>query len=302
MAILEPTRAEWLAERRTGIGGSDSAAAAGLSKWKTKLALYAEKIGEFTVDETWDMYRGTVLEPAVRQMYCDRTGFTVEKPVCTIRHPKLRWMLASLDGVAPCVGRVVDCKTARSRDGWGDPGSADVPIDYLCQVTHYMTVTGLEVADLAVLFGNFEFDIYTVPFDAEFAEMLIDAESAFWQAVESREPPEPATIDDIKLRWPRSFAKQIEAPHNVADALRMLSEAKSTGKKIEHDIELLESQIKTFMGDHDTLTIDGKPAATWKSTATSTRFDAKGFQAAQPETYEQYLIPANPQRRFLLKK
>ena len=36
-------RNEWLALRRKGIGGSDCAAACGLSRWKSPLQLYVEK-------------------------------------------------------------------------------------------------------------------------------------------------------------------------------------------------------------------------------------------------------------------
>lgn len=39
-------RLEWLKTRQTGIGGSDVAAILGLSKWKTPLDVYNDKIAE----------------------------------------------------------------------------------------------------------------------------------------------------------------------------------------------------------------------------------------------------------------
>src|SRR4029453_2197485 len=41
-ALVLPDRAAWLAARREGIGGSDAAAALGLSPYRTPLELYAE--------------------------------------------------------------------------------------------------------------------------------------------------------------------------------------------------------------------------------------------------------------------
>ena len=41
------TEDEWQEFRRKGIGGSDAAAALGVSKWKSKRQLYMEKMGEY---------------------------------------------------------------------------------------------------------------------------------------------------------------------------------------------------------------------------------------------------------------
>jgi len=54
-------------------------------------------------------------------------------------------------------GRLVEIKTARSADGWGEAGTDEVPQEYLIQVQHYLAVTALPVADVAVLFGGQEF-------------------------------------------------------------------------------------------------------------------------------------------------
>ena len=54
-------RQAWLAERRTGIGGSDAAAACGLSKYKTRLELWLDKRGELeTADQQFRQMQGQV--------------------------------------------------------------------------------------------------------------------------------------------------------------------------------------------------------------------------------------------------
>lgn len=40
---------EWLQYRRMGIGGSDIAAICGLSKWRSSMHVYLEKLGEAIV-------------------------------------------------------------------------------------------------------------------------------------------------------------------------------------------------------------------------------------------------------------
>ncbi|NQU12080.1 YqaJ viral recombinase family protein, partial [bacterium] len=173
-------RATWLAARRKGIGGSDAAAVAGVSPWSTALDVYLDKLGEAgEVEETVHMRRGTLMEPVVRQLYADETGRSVETSREIVQNPRYPYALANLDGIASG-DRILECKSSLSRVGWGDPGTGVVPVYCLCQVQHYMMVTELEVADVAVIFGDFEFCIYPVEADLEFQELLAACEHQFW--------------------------------------------------------------------------------------------------------------------------
>ncbi len=295
-------RAKWLAERRLGLGGSDAAAAVGLSKWKTPLQLYLEKIGE-TIDEDENaaMYRGRVLEPSVRQWYCDETGRTVETPRSIIRHAQHPFMLASLDGIAS--GEIiVDFKTARNRAGWGDPGTDEVPLEYLIQVQHYMAVAGMVRAELAVLFGDFEFSIYPVDADPELQALLVEREAEFWNMVQGRTPPEISTPDDVRRRWPLACKDALQGDEHDALLACDLAGIKAAIKHLEGLETLTKSQLQARIADHDGLEVAGELFATWKNTKSGTKFDAKRFQADHPELYAQYVFDTPPQRRLLLKE
>lgn len=70
------SRDDWLAVRKTGIGGSDAAAAVGLSPYKSQLELWLEKTGRDAGLVTPDpqdtkepVYWGTLLEPIVAAAY-----------------------------------------------------------------------------------------------------------------------------------------------------------------------------------------------------------------------------------------
>lgn len=295
-------RARWLEERRLGIGGSDAAPALGLSKWSTPLQLYLDKIGEGELlEETDPMRFGHLLEPIVRDEYSRRTGREVvfgQPPLVSREYP---WMRVNLDGFVHADNRVFEAKTARNDQGWGDPGTDDVPQDYILQCTHAMIVTGAKVADVAVLIGGSDFRIYTVERNAALVDLVIAGERAFWDAVQRREPPAPTTLAEINLRWRESRPVMRELPPNVAAACQRLAELKAQIKASEAEADKLEGIVKFEMGDADTATVDGVPVATWKQAKASRVFDAKAFREARPEIAREYEVEKPGSRRFLLK-
>lgn len=186
-------REEWLAERKTGIGSSDAAAILGLSPYKTALDVYLDKISLAPAqDESKRMRMGTLLEPVIAQMYMEATGRIAMKAAEQLsRHPSRPWQLASLD-YETADRRIVECKDVEfARDGWGEPGTDEVPDHFLIQVQHQMEVTGRTVADVAALFGKHDFRVYTVRYSESFARSLTAQEEVFWRRVLERRPPEP---------------------------------------------------------------------------------------------------------------
>ncbi len=86
--------------RKSGLGGNDAAAAAGLSRWNTRLELWTEKTDpDASTEETYDMRWRGLMEPVVRQPYCNTTGRTVIEPQETLRHPEYSFLLPNLDGI-----------------------------------------------------------------------------------------------------------------------------------------------------------------------------------------------------------
>lgn len=197
-------RAAFHAERLTGIGGSDAAVALGLSPYRTPLELYLEKRGEIPPFEgneatLW----GQLLEPVVRDEYARRTGRQVSVPPLA-RHPKHDFLIAHADGLTTD-GRCYEGKTARSADGWGEPGTDQIPQAYLIQVQHVMLVTATPVADVAVLIGGSDFRLYEVPADRELQDMIVEGEAAFWQRVQKGHAPDP----DFSTESARDLVKRL---------------------------------------------------------------------------------------------
>lgn len=296
-------RESWLEERRRGVGGSDAAAVLGLSKWKTPLQVYQEKRGELgSTPDNESMLWGRVLEPVIRQQYAERTGRIVRVPEGIITHPEHSFMLANLDGVTDD-RRVIEIKTARTGQDWGEPGSDEVPQAYLLQVQHYMAVTGFEVADIAVLIGGSDFRLYEIQADQELQEMLIAGEAEFWQRVVDGNPPEPISYADVQAKFGRtSIDAAVEAAPEVLAALETIKAVKEQIKAMEASEESAKAIVMKAMGEADTLTYGGRIIATWKLAKAASRFDSGAFKVAHPSLYEQFAKTGEPSRRFIIKQ
>ena len=307
---------EWLAERATGLGGSDAAAVCGCSPWATPLDVYTEKVQYLDGyrghggEENADMRRGTLLEPVVLQFYTDETGVVVRKPqkaLVSVEHPFMR---ANLDAITIDGKIVVEAKTSRwksppgSNDPakrWGDPWTAEVPLVYLFQVQHALVVSGLDLCHVPVLFGDFDFAIYEVPADREFQELMIEQEARFWAMVEARTPPDPINDADVSKRWPISRPTQREATQEGLEIGGHLLAVREYFKKLEEFKESLEAELKRIMEEDEELVAGEEVICSWKTAKAATRFDAKKFQAEHPELYSQYTYKSAPSRRFLFK-
>lgn len=304
---MNATREQWLAERRTGIGGSDAAVIAGVSKWRTPYELWAEKRGESAgQDDNMDMLIGRALEPDIRQRYANQTGRAVLLPDGILRHPSHEWMLATVDGFTDD-HRLLEIKTARSGPEWGEPGSAEIPPAYLLQVQHYLAVTALQVADVAVMFKDRRapsVEVYEVPADAELQGMLIEAEAEFWRSVVDGVPPSPVSHADMLARYGRSSVEgAVVASADVEAAVSDLRDIAKQRKALDAKEEEARAVVMAALCENDTLLsgYSGKQIVTWKAAKAPQRFDAAAFREAHPSLYAQFVRVGESSRRFLLK-
>lgn len=302
-AILEAGTAEWHAERMGGVGGSDAAAALGLSRWKTPLDLYMEKTGAVDAqEETWEMARGKALEPLLRQHYADTTGREVMVAARALVHPKYEFMRYNPDGIS-ADGRLQEFKTAAYGQGWGDEGTDEVPTEYLLQVQHGLIVTALEVADVTVSISGNRPKYFVVEADRELQEMIIDGEAKFWDRVKSLTPPEPINNADVSRMYSRVNGQSVIINPEIATVLLELRDVREQMKKLESSKESLEVQIKHYMGENEILVSeDGfTPLVTWKQQKGAKRIDSDLLRTRHPAIADECTKQGDPIRRFLLK-
>lgn len=301
-----PDRAAWLAERRTGIGGSDIAALLGLSPYKTQVELWLDKTGrapdiEPDADQAERMHWGTVLEDIVARHYAGLRGVKIQRINTMLRHPAYPAALANIDRAVVTEGsrarwdeaaarvlgadRILEVKTAHAlaqgSADWGEPGTDQVPQHYWMQCQWYLAITGLPFADLAVLFGGQKFSEYTIHADAGLqADLLAEAQGWWQRHVIEDMPPQPTTEADARQLW-RAHKAGVEkiVDADVARAVAELQQIKAqignekTEGTLEWRMQKLRDVICAAFGEAEVITHAGRKLATWKANKPSQKTD-----------------------------
>lgn len=301
-------RAQFLAGRKSGIGGSDVAAILGLSKYKSTYQLWLDKTNraESQDSESEPAYWGNQLEDIVAKEYAKRNGVKIQRVNATIRNPEHDWMLANIDRaiVNPDISgnvrikegklttdRILECKTANQYLAklWGDEQTESIPDYYLTQCQWYLGNTGASICGLGVLIGGQKFRSYQIAYDGELFEMLKAECSNFWhEHVLADVPPAPTTFDDVLHRWSTHNPDQavIADPQlfqDVAEYKELNSNIKDAGK----ELDALKIKICTRMENAELIIAEEKRLATFKYQERTT-LDSKALKAAHPEIYEQF--------------
>ena len=301
---VTPNTPEWHEIRRQGIGGSDAAAVLGMSKYTTPYEVWLSKRGELNDMPSPELQkifrRGHLLEPAILQYHADETGMTTNQIQGIVVSDKYPFMRATLDGLSVDGKISINAKTSRIYDEWGEPETDQIPQEYLINSQHEMIVAGTEVHHLPVLLAGLDFKLYVVEADKELQEMIIDAEHDFWQRVQNGIEPE-LNGSDVERKFKNSKPGVVQASDHELDLIVQLKAARDARKSYEDKEEELKDQIKRSLGEFDTLVYGNQTLVTWKSAASSKRFDAAAFKEFHPELYEQFVKQTDGSRRFLIK-
>jgi len=289
-ALVLPDRAAWLAARREGIGGSDAAAALGLSPYRTPLELYAEKRGLLEANvESEAMRWGRILEPAVADRYVEETQRTLgpAAPFTILVHPERPYLRATLDReilaadgkVVPAVLEVKTTNAFRADDWLEEP-----PPHVLIQGQHQLLVTGRAWVSFAVLIGGQTFRWADCDRNDAFIAALQERLAAFWRRVELHDPPPPVAEDRdvLALLYPK------EDPERIVDLPAIASTwdsdrdvALAELKKWQRVRDTAEAQIKAAMGEAESGYLPDGGRYTWRTV-----------------TREEYVAPATRYRQL----
>lgn len=257
---FEPGSDQWHAARANGIGGSEIAAVMGLSPYESRFSLWHRKKGLIgPVEESPQMRWGKKHEPTICDEFAELHPEFVVSPSptygrgaqivnpdrllyepcgCHLHKPEC----CDPEDCGPCCEdcptcpilakrpvAVVEAKTARDDEGWGEEGTGEIPVWYRAQCLWYLDVLGLTRCYVAVLIGNFDYREYVVDYDpadalrmrnaaAEFMRTLaaderpdIDGHSATYQAI--RELPEG--LDPVDVEIPTALRDRFHAAQDA---------------------------------------------------------------------------------------
>jgi predicted phage-related endonuclease len=173
--------------RRSFIGGSDARVIMGADE-AALLRLWHEKRGESEPEDLSSnliVQLGLVTEALNRNWYERNTGQTVECVQHRLRHPVLRWMGATLDGIVAGSGAVFEAKFMLP---WSFSEEAAAE-KHMAQLQHNMWVTNSRLAALSVITGGGKWVEIKISADPLYQHLLLTAEKKFWRCVGSGEPP-----------------------------------------------------------------------------------------------------------------
>ena len=297
---------EWLALRKTGIGGSDAGALLGMDRYMSPSHLYLDKIGElpdFPRSEALEKAAkwGHIHEPALAAEFARIHGFRVRR-IGLLRHQDRPWQLANLDRQVvgcpdgPCLFEAKS-RSAYKADEWGPSGSEDgVPDTEALQTHHYIAVTGYGHAHVGVLINGNDDRYYRIDADPQLAADLTAMEESFWQRIIDRDPPPMGThaalAELMNAMWAGSEEARLEVDTaTVEPLLAERARLKALVADTETEIGGVETQMKALLGDHEiAVGADGLPLYTWKRNG---NLATKRFREAHPDLAAKYthLVP-----------
>jgi putative phage-type endonuclease len=299
-------------DRSKYIGGSDIGAILGLSKFRTPLEVWMEKTGkEVRQLDSLPLRFGSFAEEFVASEYARATNFELLHDESIYIHPTHPMMSAHVDrfilgdGLNKPATRLLECKTANpfARGEWGEPGTDQVPMSYLCQCIWYMAITGIEQCDLAVLFGNSDFRIYEIERDLELEAIVIEKALHFWNDYVLKDIAPPAqTEGDYQALFKKTDpSKTIEANPKTVELIRQLQSLSTQSGDVDEQITQIKQHIMNEMKEAEVLSYQGNVIATWKAPKPSFRLDSKRLETEEKEIFERFKMPVQNSRRLVIK-
>lgn len=281
-------------ERINGIGGSDAAAVCGLSRWKTPLALWAEKTGQIIPKDEPSLAKvlGTRLEEVVAELFMEQSGKKVVRVNDRIMHPKHHFIHGRIDRRVVGEDAVLECKTATSWKAKEWEGE-EIPHEYILQCVHYLSLNPRwKRIYLAVLIGNQDFKWKVIERDEKVIADLTRKEVEFWEGfVVPKIMPGQITSKDAETLYalyPVAVSgSEVELDDEINRQIESRNAMIQDVKGLEAQIEKAENEIKAALKDQDL----GKSAqwiVTWKNQV-SRRFDQGALKEVRPDLYEQFL-------------
>lgn len=278
-------RERFLAERRTGIGGSDIAAIVGIDPRRDALDVWRRFAGleEDDLSDVAAIRRGSRLEVAVLDEYEDIQG------VALVRNPPLArangapHRLAHADAlIFDEVTRGVEAKTAAgaAADDFGANGTDEVPRRYVLQCQWYMGVYGAPSWDVAAMLSGhfrFEFRFYRIHRNDRLIGLLNAHADRFWERhVVTGVAPDPSNAASAARHAMALYPSDVEPllstdDHAIAERLRAWRAARAAKDAAVKADEEHANAFRALIGPAAGIEVPGVGRVTWKTNKAGAR-------------------------------
>ena len=296
-------REEWLALRRTGIGGSDAGAVCGLNPYSSPMKVFRDKTTDEIEEQDSEAVRiGHDLEQYVAERFMEATGLKVRKSNFMYRSREHPFMIADVDRLIVGEDAGLECKTASAYNAnkWKD---GNIPLHYMMQCYHYMAVTGKHTWYIAAVILGQGFVWHKLEWDDALIQRLVEVEENFWNSHVTAgimPGPDGSKVCDLVLeQYFHTARKESEVELVGFDGkLARREEILASIGELEAEQKQIEQEIKLFMQDNEAAS-NGRYRVTWGNVDTA-RLDTKRIKEEQPEIYRDYL-KVTSSRRFQIK-
>lgn len=269
-----PLSEEQIALRKTGICASEVGAVAGLDPYRKPIDVFADKLG---LVEPFQGNRASMWGDLLEDVLADHYAKEHAAEKLVVRHPRtiegsvngtlLREisprfrLIATPDRLVyhkrnPRPFRNLQIKTAGLRQGdkWGEPGTDQIPEEYLAQVSAEMAVVDVGETDLAVLIGGQDDREYRINRDPELEGQLIEICERFWvdHIMTGIPPPVDGSeqySDYLKKRFPRDERQMLEATDEARVLRATLQCARISEMVASEERARIENALKAIIGD-----------------------------------------------------
>jgi putative phage-type endonuclease len=289
----------WLAERRNGIGGSDTSAVFGLSPYTSPIALWLDKTGRYRRKVTglaveW----GHRLEPVVADWFSEQTGIETRRAGLfrSLAYPELQCTPDRLTADAGVEIKTLDHYT--EHEWYGPDGEEIIPDHAELQAYKCMAVTGRRQWWVVGLVAGRYPLVRLAEWDDAMVQLIIDTETAWWRdyVLADVMPPLDATTatNDAITDWVGpDDGSVLAADDELLDLYAQLDAAKDAAAVADAAVVALDSQIRLKVGSAAIVALDpagelntdrkaGKSNVVAR-VANNGTFSPKRFTAAHPD-------------------
>lgn len=267
-------------KRKTGIGGSDIAAIAGVHPYKTAADVYARMVADVAPQfDNARMALGRAMETHIITEYCKRHDLdpsTLERNPELV-HPVHKWRRGEPDALHRESRLGIEAKlvvSPRQYVRWGEVGSDNVPDEYLCQVHWYAALANTE-RFVIVAFIEGDLREYHVARDTEAEAMLFEIGAKFMRDhVEKRVPPPlvGCAPESLRALFPANRSPLREATPEEAARIMAYAHAKTALDDATAQHDRLKAELQAAINDAEGITSPfGR--VTWKNNKPGTATD-----------------------------
>jgi predicted phage-related endonuclease len=242
--IMEPNvYAVPTSARKNFIGGSDARIIMGNDE-AALIHLWQEKRGEvepYDLSDNLVVQLGVVTEHLNRQWFERNSGQTIKDVQRRVKHPVVKWMAATLDGVVEASGAVFEAKFMLPWS-FSEEGAAE---KYMPQLQHNMWVTNATTAVLSIITGGGKWVEISIAADSLYQHLLFTAEKKFWRCVESGEPPRLFGVEPPRPRIEAVRVVDMSASNSWAEFAGVFRQTRAAF--LQH--ETAKAELKALMPD-----------------------------------------------------